>query len=62
MLASHAVDIEPVSGRILRNSRIFQIARGGFQPAAALKSGFCNSETFSNAKSAASAGFFAAMA
>jgi hypothetical protein len=36
--------------------------RGDFQAAAALKSGFCNSETFSNAKAPRRGGFFAAMA
>ena len=44
-LAFHAVDIEPVSGLILRNLGIFQIPSGDFQPAAALKTGICNSET-----------------
>jgi len=35
-LAVHAVDIEPVSGLILRNLGIFQIPSGDFQPGAAL--------------------------
>jgi hypothetical protein len=31
-LASHPADIEPVSARIIRNSGIFKIASGDFQP------------------------------
>jgi len=45
LVGGHAVGIEPVSGLILRNSGIFQIASGDFQPAAELKTGICNSET-----------------
>ena len=43
LVGGHAVDIEPVSGRIrrpgyaLRNSGIFQIVSGDFQSAAVLK-------------------------
>jgi alpha-D-ribose 1-methylphosphonate 5-triphosphate diphosphatase PhnM len=37
LVGGHAVDIEPVSGRTLRNSGIFQIVTGDFQPAALLK-------------------------
>lgn len=35
LVGGHAVDIEP--GRTLRNSGIFQIVSGDFQPAAVLK-------------------------
>ena len=49
-LAVHAVDIEPISGLILRNLGIFQIPSGDFQPAAALKTGICNSETIDEFK------------
>jgi hypothetical protein len=41
----HAVDIEPVSRRFLQNLGIFQIASGDFQPAVALKTRICSSET-----------------
>jgi len=41
----HAVDIEPVSGRILRNSGIIETVAGDFRPLAASKTQICNSET-----------------
>ena len=44
-MPGNAVDIEPVSGRILLNSGISQIASGDFQPATALKTEICLAET-----------------
>src|SRR6185437_13079352 len=40
----HAVDIEPVSGRILRNSGIIETVAGEFRALAASKKESCNSE------------------
>ena len=58
----HAVDIEPVSGRILLNSGIIETVAGDFRPLAASKTQFATQRQLSNSKSAAVAGVFAAMA
>src|SRR5262245_26192870 len=44
--------VEPVSGRILRNSGILQIAGGDFQLAATLRTRICNSEKIAEFKKA----------